>query len=342
MKYVGADLHKYSITLCVVELLAGKRKVLMTRTLACSNTAAIGQFFAELGDFQVVVEATASYEWFVQLVEPMANRVLLAHPKKLRVIAESTRKTDKLDAKVLAEFLALDMIPEAYRPTPRTREHRSLVRQRRYLVGRITSVKNRLRHKLAQYNADVKELFSVAGQKHLTEFRVSAADRFVIDQLRDELAHHEKQLAAADAELARFARQAPAVEREARAVLDTMPYVGAVTIDAVLSEVGDVRRFRSQKRASSFSGLVPGLRASAGKEHWLGITKEGSRILRWALVETAWRLVARTRRWGMIYEKLKARSGAKKAIVAVARRVLCVMVAMLRSGQAYRAAAVAT
>ena len=65
------------------------------------------RFFAELGPFEAVVEATASYEWFARLVEPYAARLVLAHPGKLRVIAESTRKSDKLDARALAEFLAL-------------------------------------------------------------------------------------------------------------------------------------------------------------------------------------------------------------------------------------------
>lgn len=339
MKYVGADLHKKIISLCVMILVLGKRTVVARRNFACADTEAIREFFAGLGEFQVVVEATASYEWFLRLVEPMADRVVLAHPKKLRVIAESTRKSDKLDAQVLAEFLAMDMIPEAYRPTPRQREHRTLVRQRHYVQRRITAVKNKLRHKLADYNADLKHLFNSPGREYLANFTVSSADRFVIDRLREELEHHEKQLAAADAELARFAREASVVEREAREVLDTMPCVGTVTIDVVLAEVADVRRFRSQKRVASYSGLIPGVRASAGKAKQLGITKEGSRLLRWALVQTAWRLVGKTRRWGSIYQKLKARCGAKKAIVAVARRVLCVMVAMLRSGQAYQAAA---
>ena len=75
----------------------------------------------------------------VKLLGPLADRVVLAHPRKLRIIAESTRKSDKLDAQVLAEFLALDMIPEAYRPGPRQQEHRSLVRQRPYLRGRLTA-----------------------------------------------------------------------------------------------------------------------------------------------------------------------------------------------------------
>lgn len=342
MKYVGADLHKKIISLCVVILVLGKRTVVARRSFVCADTEAIREFFAGLGEFQVVVEATASYEWFLRLVEPMADRMVLAHPKKLRVIAESTRKSDKLDAQVLAEFLAMDMIPEAYRPTPRQREHRTLVRQRHYVQRRITSVKNKLRRKLADYNADLKRLFNSPGREYLATLEVSSADRFVIDRLREELEHHEQQLKEADAELARFAGAAPVAEREAREVLDTMPCVATVTIDVVLAEVADVRRFRSQKRVASYSGLIPGIRSSAGKEKQLGITKEGSRLLRWALVQTAWRLVGKTRRWGSIYQKLKARCGAKKAIVAVARRVLCVMVAMLRSGQPYQMAAETT
>ena len=77
----------------------------------------IRDFFAGLGPFRAVVEATASYEWLVALIEPLAEAVLLAHPGKLRVIAESVKKTDRLDAQVLAEFLARDMIPRAHRPT---------------------------------------------------------------------------------------------------------------------------------------------------------------------------------------------------------------------------------
>jgi transposase len=103
------------------------------------------EFFRQFRPFQVVVEATASYQWFVELVEPLAEKIVLANPKKLRVIAESTKKTDRLDAHVLAEFLARDMIPKAHMPTPRQRQHRALVRHRQYIRGRMTAVRNKLR-----------------------------------------------------------------------------------------------------------------------------------------------------------------------------------------------------
>jgi len=173
MKYVGIDLHKKTISACVVVKEYERRQVAARKRLECKDESAIAAWFRELGPFEVVVEATSSYEWFVKLVEPLAHRVLLAHPKKLRVIAESKRKSDKLDAQVLAEFLASDEIPLAYRPSPRVREHRALVRYREYLQRRITSVKNKLRHILAKYNADVPHLFTDAGQEHLAAVSLS-------------------------------------------------------------------------------------------------------------------------------------------------------------------------
>jgi len=335
MKYVGIDLHKQTISACVVVKERGRRQVVARKRLECRDEAGIAAWFGELGKFEVVVEATASYEWFVKLAEPLAQRVLLAHPKKLRVIAESKRKSDKLDAQVLAEFLASDEIPLAYRPGPRVREHRVLVRYRHYTQRRITSVKNKLRHILAGYNADVRHLFTAEGREHLAGIKLSACDRFVADELAAELRQHQKRQAKVNRELRRFAAKAPLAEREARAVLDSIPNVGPVTSDVVLSELGDWRRFRSQADVACYAGLAPGFRESAGKFKQLGITKEGSRLLRWAMIELAWRMVRTSRKWGRHYTRLEARVGAKKAIVAIARRLLGVIFTLLRSGQKY-------
>jgi transposase len=337
MKFVGVDLHKKTISLCVMSVVGGKRKVACRKRFNCRDTASIRSFFEHLGAFQVVVEATANYEWFLLLVEDLADRWVLAHPKKLRVIAESTHKSDKIDAQILAKFLALDMIPEAYRPSERIRQYRVLVRHRRWIQSRITSLKCKVRHKAAHYNADIASLFSQRGLHYLAGIAMSDADWFETGNLLDQLALCQEQLKKVDKELRKFAKTAPAAEREARAVLDTMPEVGAVTIDVVLSELGDWRRFRSAKRVVSYAGLDPGSRESAGKARQLKISKEGSRLMRWALVETAWRLKNKYRRWRDVFDKLKANTGSvKRAIVGVARRVLCVMFAMLRDGQAYR------
>jgi transposase len=336
MRYVGVDLHKQTISLCVVELAGRERKVVERKRFRCADEEAIAAYFAGLGSYEAVVEATASYEWFVRLIEPTAARIVLAHPGKLRVIAESKNKTDKLDAQTLAEFLALDQIPESWRPTPRVREHRALVRLRAYVQGRITSAKNKLRWIVANYNADRTDLFSRAGRAYLEKIDLSAADRFAADLLCEELDQHAARLRMVDKRLKQFAQGAPIAEQEARAVLASVPCIGPVTTEVVLAEAGDVRRFGSQRKATAYAGLAPGIRQSDKRTKQLPITKAGSRLLRTALVELAWRLTNKTRRWGLLYERLKKRCGAKKAIVAVARRAWCVIVSLLRSGQAYR------
>lgn len=274
----------------------------------------------------------------MRLAEPLAEKVLLAHPKKLRVIAESTRKSDRLDAQVLAEFLALDMVPTSYRPTPRQRDHRRLVRQRDSIQRRITSVKNRMRRIMANYNADRRDLFSRAGLLALQDTDFSAADRFAMNQMADELKFFRLQLLEADRQLREFAAQAPVRERQLRELLLSIPGVGAVTAEVVLAEIADIDRFDSQKEVVAYAGLAPGQRESAGRSKELHIEKTGSKHLRWILVEAAWRLIRHSPRWRNIYERLKARLRAKKAVVAIARRLLTVMTAILKSGEPFSAA----
>lgn len=335
MFFVGIDLHQRTLSVCVVVREDSRRRVVARQTLATAAPTTIVDFLQRWTPFQLVVEASASHEWFLKLVEPLADHVLLAHPGKLRVITESTRKTDNLDAQVLAEFLALGMIPQAHRPSPRVREHRGLVRQRLFAVRRSSSLKNRLHHLLGAYNADIRGLFSSEGRAYLKNVALGEEDRFAAGLLLDELEYQEGQLTKINQRLAQFAKHAPLAEREARALLETIPCVGMVTIDVVLGTLGDVRRFRSQKQVAAYAELAPGIRASAGRTKQQGITRRGSGALRAILVELAWQMVRKTRRWGMVYEKLRQRMGGKKAIVAVPRRLLCVIAAMLRSGQRY-------
>ena len=271
-------------------------------------------------------------------MEPLAEKVVLANPKKLRVIAESTKKTDRLDAQVLTEFLVLDMIPESYQPTPRQRQHRALVRHRQYLQGRITSVRSKIRHILSNYNADRKDLFSAnCGPAYLKEVRLSDVDRFVIEQLWAEWRDHLAQRLAVSKKLKAFVAKAPQREAEAREILKTAPGVGPVTAEVVLSELGDISRFRNAKAVCAYAGLVPVVRQSGErKSKDLKITKEGSGLFRWALVEAAWRLVGNSPKWAALFARLMHRSGKKRAIVAVARKLLCVLYAMLRTSTPYK------
>jgi transposase len=333
---VGIDLHKHSITICVLD---EARDVLFRQTIPCTRRDAILETFRGLDPFQAVIEATASYYWLVELLEPLAKRIVLANPKRLRVIAESTRKTDRIDAYVLAFFLALDMIPQAHQPTPRQRQHRALVRQRQYLQGQVTAIQTKIRRILSDYNADRRDLFTIAGLDYLAKCSLNDSDQLIVKQLTDQWYFLKIQLAALAKRLQQFAKQAPAAEAEARALVASIPGVGPVTTDVVISELGDVRRFSSAKKVCAYAGLVPIVRESAGKRKELSITKEGSGLLRWALIQAAWRVVGQTRRWGATFARLKKRRGAKKAIVAIARRLLTVIYSILKQGRPYRLAA---
>ena len=338
MLYVGVDLHKKSISVCGVNR---DRRVLETRRLLCCEEQKIVETFKTFREVhqvvEVVVEATASYEWFLKLIEPLVDRVVLAHPKKLRVIAESTRKSDKLDAKILAEFLALDMIPKAYRPTPRQREHRALVRQRRRIQKQITAVKNAVRRLLSHYNADIPSPFTREGRAYIEAQPLSRADRFAMKQLLVQLDQFAKQRLEADRELAAFAQEGSERERENREILNSIGGVGVVTTDVVLSELGDMQRFSSAKKVVAYAGLAPGQRESAGKRKDLPIEKCGSRLLRATLVEAAWQLVRRSPKYQSIFNRLWERTGQrKKAIVAIARRLLSLMYSLLKSRQRFQ------
>jgi transposase len=167
---------------------------------------------------------------------------------------------------------------------------------------------------------------------------IEPVDRYVLEQMLQTWRHLEAQRQKLDKALAAFAKKAPAAEKEARDVLRSMPNVGVVTVDIVLSEVADIQRFRSINQVAAYAGLAPGFRESDKRRRELGISKEGSPLLRWALVETAWRMVRRSRRWQTIFDALRKRRGKKKAIVAVARRLLVVMATLWRTGQKYRLA----
>ena len=188
MRYLGVDLHKRLVVVCVVEVQEGKRVVVERGRWPNQDTAGMESFSPSPSS----LSTRGGVHFLLRMVRGAGRAV--GGPRgacssaKLRVIAESTRKTDRLDAQVLAEFLALGMIPEAHRAPPRLREHRTLVRHRCFLKRGTTSVKNKLRWLITRYNADVRGLFTVQGREHLRVSALSPGDRFAAEQLLAELA----------------------------------------------------------------------------------------------------------------------------------------------------------
>ena len=143
------------------------------------------------------------------------------------------------------------------------------------------------------------------------------------------------QLQHVNLQLKEFAATGSAQEQEDRTLLETIPGIGVVSTDVILAELANWRRFSSLKKVSSYAGMVPGQRESAGKRKSLHIEKTGSPLLRWVLVKASWQLVKRSPHWRAIYEKLKSRIGGKKAVVAISRRLLGVCYSVLKSRRPY-------
>jgi transposase len=305
MNFVGIDLHKQTITVCVVN---AARQVRSRRRSFHARPTVVHESFRSLTPFRAVVEATARSRWLVEPLDPIAERVVRAHPRKLRVIAESTRQSDRRDAQVLAEFLALEMVPVADRPTPRPRQHRSLVRQRQHLRPRPTATQVKVRRPLGDYNANGKDLFTKAGRADLATVKVSAADQFVLDPWLEHGRFTRGPSVAPRKRLEAFAAEAAAAAVQRR-LPRTITGIGPVTAEVVRSELGDVGRFGSHTKRAADAGLAPGQRESAGTVKGQGITKEGSGPLRWARVEASWQLVRRSGRWREVYARLKERRG---------------------------------
>ncbi|MFO0946715.1 MAG: transposase [Planctomycetota bacterium] len=267
MYFVGIDLHKKLIVLCVMDQ---NRRVMQTQKFACCEVGLIRKFFESLGKFRAVVEATASYEWLVDLLEPLADKIVLAHPSKLRVIAESSRKIDKLDAKILAEFLVLDMIPGRTGRRSAACEHRMLVRHRVSIRRAINRVKCRIRRVLfgSQHGSGQfvqRERTAICPNADLARIRAFRA-RSIAGKLRS-LERTTRRYRSTNQAIP---RKRPTKEKEARELLATVPGVGEVVTEVILAELGDVNRFGSQKKSLCLCGSGSLEARVSGKVEGLG------------------------------------------------------------------------
>lgn len=337
MRSIGIDLHKRSMTVCVIDKITGETFI---RSFDCQEEVGILEFFKEQVPFEAVVEATATYEWLWELLDPTCQRLVLAHPRKLRIIAESKKKSDRFDARTLALMQAKGEIPEAYRPSPRQREYQHLIKHRNSLVRAASKIKVQIRGILAARNLDRRDIFSREGRELLPKLKLKDAERFRVRELLEILEVFEERIETARAELKKFRAAAPKAQQIQHQIAKSVPGVGDVVADIVLATLGDVKRFSSIKKVASYAGIAPGYRQSDRKRQDLAITKEGPAVLRWAMVEAAWRAVRLSPYWKGIYEKIatkarKRKGGKKIAIVAVARRLLGVIYSLLKKGETY-------
>jgi transposase len=281
--YLGIDLHKTSSTWM---LLDGDGKVLKKQVVPCTPQhvrAAARALPVPAQSVSAVIEPVCGWRWFAETLEEFGVDMHIASPNKIRLIAESRLKHDTLDARMLAELLKSGFLPEAYRASDEVCRVRELIRERSFLIYARTAVKNRIHGVLARDGLHRLKHSPMrkAGQ---VEIRIGGDSELArLQVLVEDITAHVEPL---DKKIEQLARTVPLVK-----LLKTMPGVGDVTAVTVYGEVGDFARFPTAGKLAAYSGLVPTERSSGGKKQKLGhITKEGSRILRSAMVEAAFRM----------------------------------------------------
>ena len=247
--------------------------------------------------------------------------VLIADAQRVRGLAPLAAKTDKIDARVLAELTRRALVPEIWLPTPEVRAERERARFRLHLVQHRSALKNRIHAILIAFGhpRPMADLFGVAGRELLDSLALPEPwQTNLVESLAlvDDLS---TRIDALESELRTLGANHPSMR-----LLMTVPGVGWVLAYTIASEIGDISRFASPKKLAGYTGLCPLVRQSGGKDRRGPLAKNGPTYLRWALIEAATH-AARDRRYRDRYERTKARlgrqRGAKVARVDLARQL---------------------
>jgi len=331
--YVGVDHHKRFSYMSVMD----ERGDVVKEGKIVNTKESVSRFLGEeySKDTSAVLEAgrnwTVMYDW----LEAELDEVKLAHPLKVKAIAEAKIKTDKIDAKILAHLLRCDLVPEAYVPDKGTRIIKNVLRQRMFLVKLSTMVKNRVhliidRHPEIRNQIDPSDLFGTQGMEWLKAVTLPKEDRRILDEELDLLEYLTERIGSSNQWVAQLGKDDPRVQ-----LLMTIPGIGKFFALLIANEIGDIARFHNKNKFASYAGLIPSVHASGGKIFHGRIIRHGNKYLRWALIEAVWPAIRKDLSLREYYESLKVRKGANQAKVAVARRLSIIVYSVLSQNRTY-------
>lgn len=320
MRSIGMDVHRSFAQIAVVE------------DGVCRDEGRIGIKPEDLRawaqtlerDDQIALEATTNSDAIATMLRPLVARVVVSNPRKTRAIAEAKVKTDKVDARILAQLLAVDFLPETWVADDRTRMLRRLVLRRTHLVRQRTRLKNQVHGILSRNLVPTcphADLFSGVGRNWLFKQTVPADEWRSIDALLRQLDFHGDELAAVERDIAIEAIDDPVVAR-----LMTVPGIDVAVAVSVVAAVGDFSRFEDPNRLVSDLGLNPRVRQSGNGPAVHGrITKAGRAQARGMIVEAAFSAARAPGPLRAFYRRVNDQRGFQVATVAPARKmtVLC-------------------
>lgn len=327
MVYLGIDLHRKRSQLCALN---ERGEQVFARQIANEPDALLAALAELPARPAVALEAGFGWEWLADLLDEQGLELHLAHPLRTRAIAAARVKTDAVDARTLAQLLRSELLPEAYVAPRAVRDLRELLRQRVWLTQLRTALKNRVHALLARQGVQRRhsDLFGLRGRAFLASLPLAEAQRQRLEQLLRLIDSFDSEIAVLAAEID---QRAQADERVA--LLTELPGIGRYTALLVIAELGEVGRFASAAKVSSYAGLVPNVRSSGERLRLGGISHQGPPYLRWALVEAAQHAAKSRGPLGRRYQQIARRRGRNTAKVAIARQLLTLCYYGLRDGQ---------
>jgi transposase len=321
-RFLGLDVHRQSITVAGVD--KEQQIVLRPRRVALCEFANWAHANLTPTD-AVVLEATSTAWTLYDQLQPLVASVTVAHPGKVQGIATSRVKTDPRDALHLARLLAAGLIPAVWVPPPAVRELRALLVQRQRLRRQGTRIRHQVQGLLQAHNLAAPSGAPFAQDKRLwwQSLPLSPVERLQVRQGWALLDQVDPLVGEIDAELQRLSTSTPWAAHVPWLI--QLPGIGLVTAMTVLAAIGDINRFPTAKKLVGSSGLGASMHSSGDTNRTGAITKEGRRELRTVLVEAAWVAVEHSSHWREVFQRLAARIGKRKAMVAVARKLLVVI-----------------
>jgi transposase len=332
MHYVAVDYHKRYSYLVVKD----REGRVERRGTVNNRREEFKQFLEGCRPGKAVLEATRNWGLIYDWLEEILDDVALAHPLKVRAIAEARIKTDKISADILCDLLRSNLLPEAYVPSKETREAKNVLRQRMFFVRVQTMVKNRVhtildRHPEVLSEApDVSDLFGATGMEWLNHLTLLGQDNRLLASELELLCMLKRQISKSNGIVKELAKGDRRVK-----LLRSIPGLGPFFSVLVAKEIDDIARFRDEKKLCAYAGLVPSTYASGGKVFHGRITKLGNKWLRWALIEAVPPAIRSDPDLFRYYQRLKARKGANAATVATARRLLTIAYRVLKQERLY-------
>lgn len=324
--HVGVDLHQQFCYLTAVDASGKKYK----QGEVVNQGEALRAWLRALpGPRQVVVEASGFWPAFARAVRSETEQLVMVHAQRVKAIASARLKNDRVDSETLAHLSRCDLLPEAWMADEATQQLRLWVRLRISLGQQRARAKNQLQAVLHQegFKKPVSDVFGKRGRAWLEALELSPAGRQVVQTWLREVDHLQQEITARTEHLERMAKH------DVRARwLQTVPGIGAYSAMVILAELGSVERFGNKRALASYAGLTPVVRESAGKRKRGGISHQGSTTLRWIMLQVAQVAARYSPAARAYYARLRQRKPAQVAKIALARKLLTVVWALLHHG----------